>query len=116
MQRHLLRSTATDALDSLLSWSQLEFGEDDISAAAGEPAVADPASSSSWTPAARSKLVKSLPAEIGQPLAKALEAAGGTDPQVRLGHVVAGAEALANLLRKSHSTVLCLAAVAVRGH
>lgn len=84
VQRHLLRGTATDALDSLLSWSQLEFGEDDLSAAAaGEPTTSDPGSSS-WTPATRSKLVKSLPAEVGQPLAKALEAAGGVDAQVRL--------------------------------
>lgn len=81
VQRHLLRGTATEALDALLSWSELEFGEDDVATAtaAGEPGAA---SSSSWTPATRSKLVKSLPAEVGQPLAKAVEASGGVDPQV----------------------------------
>jgi hypothetical protein len=84
LQRHLLRTTATEALDALLSWSQLEFGEEELAAAAaaaaGEAAAAP--SSSSWTPASRSKLVKTLPPEVAQPLAQALEASGGTDPQV----------------------------------
>lgn len=81
LQRHLLRTTATDALDALLSWSQLEFGEEDVAAAAA--AAGDAAApSSSWTPASRSKLVKTLPPEVAQPLAQALEASGGTDSQV----------------------------------
>lgn len=87
VQRHLLRGTATEALDALLSWSQLEFADDDATAAAAAATSADAtasSSSSSWTPATRSKLVKSLPPEVGQPLGKALEATGATDPQVRL--------------------------------
>jgi hypothetical protein len=79
VQRHLLRTTATDALDALLSWSDLEFAEEDVPAAAAEEAAA---LGISWTPATRSKLVKSLPSEVGQPLSAALDAAGGTDPQV----------------------------------
>lgn len=92
LQRHLLRTTATEALDALLSWSELEFGDEDVTAAAaGEAAVP----SSSWTPASRSKLVKSLPSEVGQPLTQALEASGGTDPQVGDGReVVKGVRAV----------------------
>lgn len=80
VQRHLLRSPATEALDALLSWAELEFGEEDAAGGAAELSAA--AANSSWTPATRSKLVKGLPAEVGQPLAKTVEAAGGADTQV----------------------------------
>lgn len=82
LQRHLLRTTATDALDALLSWSQLEFGEEDVAAAAAAAAGDAAAPGSSWTPASRSKLVKTLPPEVAQPLTQALEASSGTDSQV----------------------------------
>jgi hypothetical protein len=79
VQRHLLRTTATEALDALLCWADLEFAEEDMAAAA---ATGEAAAPGSWTPATRSKLVRSLPSEVGQPLSAALDAAGGTDPQV----------------------------------
>jgi hypothetical protein len=89
MQRHLLRSTGTDALDCLLSWCKWEFGEQDPPAAAGAAtseagaaAAASAAVVSFSSPAERAALVKSLPPELGQPMGKALEAVNGTDVQV----------------------------------
>jgi hypothetical protein len=81
MQRHLLRSTGSEALDLLLTWCQHEFADDQAPGATAAAAAEVPPPGS-WTPAERSKLVKALPAEVGQPLARAVEAAGGVDPQV----------------------------------
>jgi hypothetical protein len=103
MQRHLLRSTGMDALDALLSWCQHEFADQDLPAAAPAPSASAAAAAGAgrgqqqqgssggggglvaWTPPERAKLIKALPAEVGQPLARALEAAGGSDTQVRRG-------------------------------
>jgi hypothetical protein len=88
MQRHLLRSTGTDALDCILSWCKWEFGEQEpppAAAAAATEAGAAAASAAvvSFSSAAeRAALVKSLPPEVGQPLSKALEAVNGADVQV----------------------------------
>lgn len=81
MQRHLLRSTAADAVDCLLSWCKWEFGEQELPAAAGDAAAAAAVISFS-SPAERSNLVKSLPPEVGQPLARALDSLNGTGVQV----------------------------------
>jgi hypothetical protein len=91
MQRHLLRSTGTDALDCLLSWCTWEFGEQEPPAAAAAAAseagaaAASAAVVSFSSPAERAALVKSLPPEVGQPLGRALEAVNGTDVQVGVG-------------------------------
>jgi hypothetical protein len=87
MQRHLLRSTGTDALDCILSWCKWEFGEQEPPPAAAAASEAGAAAASaavvSFSSAAeRAALVKSLPPEVGQPLGKALEAVNGADVQV----------------------------------
>jgi hypothetical protein len=99
MQRHLLRSTGTDALDCLLSWCKWEFGEQEPppAAAAGSEAGAAAASAavvSFSSPAERAALVKSLPQELGQPVGKALEAVNGADVQVGCNHMGACVQAL----------------------
>lgn len=94
MQRHLLRSTGTDALDALLTWCKYEFVEQDapIPAAATAAGASDGSGSRSAAvavfagPADRSGLVKSLPPDVGQPMAKVVEAANGIDPQVSQFH------------------------------
>uniref|UniRef100_A0A383VL45 E3 UFM1-protein ligase 1 homolog n=1 Tax=Tetradesmus obliquus TaxID=3088 RepID=A0A383VL45_TETOB len=113
MQRHLLRSTGTDALDCLLSWCKWEFGEQEPPAAAataGEAAAAAAAVVSFSSPAERAGLAKSLPPELGQPVGKALEAVGGTDVQELLSQLeAAGAECgmrLRRLDKKSEKALL----------
>lgn len=90
LQRHLLRSTGTDALDQLLSWCHWEFNEEAAAAAVEQQqqqqgaaaAAGGLAAAVSFTPAERSKLVKALPPEVGQALTKAVDAANGADVQV----------------------------------
>ncbi|WIA08065.1 hypothetical protein OEZ85_007531 [Tetradesmus obliquus] len=113
MQRHLLRSTGTDALDCLLSWCKWEFGEQEPPAAAataGEAAAAAAAVVSFSSPAERAGQAKSLPPELGQPVGKALEAVGGTDVQELLSQLeAAGAECgmrLRRLDKKSEKALL----------
>lgn len=89
VQRHLLRSTGTDALDALLTWCKYEFVEQDAPGAVAADGAAAAAGGCSFAgPIERSAVVKALPPDVGQPMARALEAANGADVQVGMVHCV----------------------------
>jgi hypothetical protein len=65
-----------------MTWCHWEFNEEAAAEQQQQQQQPVAAAAASFTPAERSKLVKSLPPDVGRVLTSALEAGNGADVQV----------------------------------